>query len=316
MKEVEDNIGMDSILQLEGVTKTFTDVEAVKNVSFSVKRGEIFGFLGPNGAGKTTTIRTIMGIIAPDKGKISFCFDGEAGHRLAVQEDKKKVGYLPEERGIYSTTKVMETILYFADLKGADLQQAEKDAREWLLKLDLADYQDKKIEELSKGMQQKIQFIIAVIHRPQLVIFDELFSGLDPVNQELFKEIIKELRDQGTTVLLSSHRMNLVEELCDRIFLINKGQKVLYGSLDKIKDDFGVKKVWIRYRGEKKIKPSWPEIKDFTQDKNEICFTLPKGVKPGELLSQVLQDLEIEEIAVNKLSLHDIFIATVGDDKR
>jgi len=213
---------METILDVKGLTKSFGNKKAVDNISLSVTRGEVMGLLGPNGAGKTTAIRMIMGIMAPDAGEISFNF-GDGPQPL----DKSRIGYLPEERGLYDDARVIENLLYLAGLKGMPAAEARREALQWLERLDLGAYANQKLEKLSKGMQQKVQFIASILHRPVLVLFDEPFSGLDPVNQDVIKEIIRELRDGGTTVLLSAHQMNMVEELCDSIFLINHGREVL-----------------------------------------------------------------------------------------
>jgi ABC-2 type transport system ATP-binding protein len=293
----------DMILKVSGITKNFDELKAVDDISFEVYRGEIFGLLGPNGAGKTTMIRMIMGIFEPDSGSIEF--------NLESGIDKKKTGYLPEERGIYDDTRVLETIVYFAELKGGDRDTAREKAQGWLEKLELTEFASSKIEELSKGMQQKVQFIISVIHNPELLVLDEVFSGLDPVNQEAFKEIIRELAEQGTTILLSSHRMNMVEELCDRIFLINKGQRVLYGELNKIKEEFGERKVRLLVRGDVALFEQLSGITDLVIDGQRVIFSISAEVSPQELLANLPGGLEIDEISITRPPLHDIFVSQI-----
>jgi ABC-2 type transport system ATP-binding protein len=233
----------DAILALKDVQKRFESVTAVAGVSFEVKRGEIFGLLGPNGAGKTTLIRMILGITRPDLGEIAFALPGGDG-RLC----KERVGYLPEERGLYEDRRVGDTLLYLAALRGLSPHQAQERILTWLDRLELGKHFQSRIKELSKGMQQKVQFIAAVLHQPDLVVLDEPFSALDPLNQDLFQQIIRELSAGGMTVLLSSHQMNLVEQLCDRVFLINRGCQVVYGELDLIKRDYGQNLVRLKYR--------------------------------------------------------------------
>jgi len=293
------------VLKVEGINKSFRQNQVVKDISFEVKKGEILGLLGPNGAGKTTVIRMIMGIFQPDSGLIRFDRD--------YIIDKKRIGYLPEERGTYDDTRVLETIVYFARLKGLKKGEAEERAMNWLEKMGLKDYARNKMEELSKGMQQKVQFIISVIHNPVLLVLDEVFSGLDPVNQNLFKEIIRELAAAGITILLSSHQMNLVEELCDRIFMINKGERVLYGALEDIKDK-GIRTVSLKSR---------KEISDFNLKGNNKVLNLQVNGKAASfqvlgnlsfdnILEMLPEDVDIDELSILKPPLHDIFVATVN----
>ncbi len=219
--------GSPPVLAVHGITKAFKDRVAVDELSFEVQRGEIFGFLGPNGAGKTTSLRMILGITHPDRGSVTF--DG------APQVDRHRIGYLPEERGLFEDQKVIDTLVYLGELRGLSTRDARAAGARWLERLGLDDRAKSKLNELSKGMQQKIQFAGAVLHAPTLAILDEPFSGLDPLNQELFLSVVRELRDQGTTVLFSAHQLNLVERLCDRFLLIARGREVLSGSLDAMR---------------------------------------------------------------------------------
>ncbi len=296
----------DYILKVEAINKSFRQHQVVKNISFEVRRGEILGLLGPNGAGKTTVIRMIMGIFQPDSGRIHF--DRE------YIIDKKKVGYLPEERGTYDETRVLETIVYFARLKGLTKAEAVERAMLWLERMGLKDYARNKIEELSKGMQQKIQFIISVIHKPTLLVLDEVFSGLDPVNQNLFKDLIRELAAEGITILLSSHQMNLVEELCDRIFMINKGERVLYGKLDEIKDKAGIRIVNLKTR--KKISNiSLAEdnrISNLQINGRSVSFHVLGDYSPDSIINMLPEGIVIDELSIMRPPLHDIFVATVN----
>jgi ABC-2 type transport system ATP-binding protein len=216
-----------SILAVHGITKAFKDRVAVDALSFEVRRGEIFGFLGPNGAGKTTSLRMILGITHPDSGTVTF--DG------GPTVDRRLIGYLPEERGLFEDQKVIDTLGYLGQLRGMSPREARAAGMQWLERLGLADRAKSKLNELSKGMQQKIQFAGAVLHAPTLAVLDEPFSGLDPLNQELFLSVVRDLRDQGTTVLFSAHQLNLVERLCDRFLLIARGREVITGSLDAMR---------------------------------------------------------------------------------
>lgn len=294
-------------LVVERIEKSFGSVRAVQGVSFTANRGEILGLLGPNGAGKTTAIRMIMGIINPDRGRIGFFFDGRPG-----KLDKERIGYLPEERGLYSDTKVLETLVYFAGLKGVLPVEARRRAMEWLERLNLAEWANQKIEKLSKGMQQKVQFLAAILHQPDLVVLDEPFAGLDPVNQDLFQEFIQRLREEGMAILLSSHQMDLVEKLCDRIFLISKGQQVLYGDLNEIKADYGEHLMSLRFQGDGSLLKANQQIKDLEIVGDRARCKLPKGVAPDRFIRSIPDDLVIEEIAVERSPLHDIFVSIIG----
>lgn len=223
---------MTNFIEINNVSKTYGNYKALNNISIRVPKQSIYGLLGPNGAGKTTMIRMLNQITAPDEGEIIF--NGEKLKRSHISQ----IGYLPEERGLYKSMKVGEQAIYLAQLKGVSQKEAEKRLKQWFKKFDILNWWDKKVEELSKGMQQKIQFIVTVIHNPQLLIFDEPFSGFDPINVNLLKKEILELRDNGATIIFSTHNMASVEELCDNIMLINKGNKILEGSVYQIKQDF------------------------------------------------------------------------------
>jgi len=297
------------LLHVQGVSKTFESVRAVNDVSFSVGRGEILGFLGPNGAGKTTTIRMILGILQPDSGAVRCSLDGEQDHA-----PKERTGYLPEERGLYSDAKVLDLLVYFGELKGLERAEARARARQWLERFDLLDWESKKVEKLSKGMQQKVQFTASVLHRPDLAVLDEPFSGLDPVNQNLLREIIAGLKDEGAAVLLSSHRMNLVEELCDRIFLIHNGRRVLYGDLTEIKDAHGEHAVRIRFAGNGADLAHLPGVKDLRLEEGRATFTLERHIGPDAFVRGLPESIEIRALSVDRPPLHDIFVQTVEGD--
>ena len=220
------------ILEVSAITKEFERVKAVDELSFRIQRGEIFALLGPNGAGKTTTVRMLLGIIRPDLGTIRFCMNGGD---VALPRPSE-VGYLPEDRGLYKELPIEKTLVYMGILRRMPREDARRAAHEWLEKVGLKDRARDKLEALSKGNQQKVQFISSILHRPAFVILDEPFSGLDPINQEFFLDVIRQLRDSGTTILLSAHQMNLVERLADRVLLMNRGRAVLQGTVSQVKD--------------------------------------------------------------------------------
>lgn len=296
------------IMKVNNIEKQFQNTKAVDDVSFEVKKGEVLGLLGPNGAGKTTIIRMIMDIFQADKGEILL--------NRELVNDQKQIGYLPEERGIYDSTKVFDTILYFADLKGMDKKVAKSEIDRWLKLFDLAEYKNNKVEDLSRGMQQKVQFIISVIHKPKLLILDEVFSGLDPVNQEFFKKIIKDLIKDGSTILLSSHRMNLVEEVCSRIFMINKGKKVLYGNIEQIKDGYNEKKVILKSKNNLDFIKNLSKVSDVKFENNQISFNIKTNIDIEDFISFISNEVEIDELSIVKPPLHEIFVnALKGDYK-
>jgi ABC-2 type transport system ATP-binding protein len=298
-----------AILQVANVYKAFDGTKAVDGVSFTVQKGEIFGLLGPNGAGKTTLIRMILGIFQPDSGEIKFSLSPDG------KLPPERVGYLPEERGLYDNRKVCDTLVFFASLKGMDARLARERALLWLQRLQLERYFSRNIRELSKGMQQKIQFIAAILHEPQFVIFDEPFAGLDPVNQDLFRELILELKARGTTILLSAHQMHLVEDLVDRIFLIDKGRQVLYGSLREIKRQWAEDWVEIDFRGDGEFLKQSSLVKTAQLEDGRAQLILKEGVRPQDFLASLLGRLEIEQIAIRKPPLHHIFVEMVTRGK-
>ncbi|MFN3134875.1 MAG: ABC transporter ATP-binding protein, partial [Candidatus Kryptonium sp.] len=271
-----------------------------------VKRGEILGLLGPNGAGKTTTIRMILDIIKPDQGTIKF--DGKE----IDDEIKSKIGYLPEERGLYRKTKVMETILYFAELKGLDRKAAFERAKYWLKRFDLAGRANSRIEELSKGNQQKVQIIISILHEPELVILDEPFAGLDPVNQELLKNILLELKEKNKAIIFSTHQMDQAEKLCDSICLINKGKLVLSGSLSEVKSKFGRNSIHIEFGGNGESLKNLNGVKKIDIYPNYAEITLEIDVSPSEILREIIKHVDLKKFEVKEPSLHSIFLDVVS----
>ncbi len=290
--------------EVSHIAKSFADKVAVDDLSFSVAPGEMFGLIGPNGAGKTTTIRMMMDIIKPDSGEVTIF-----GEKLG-EATKNRLGYLPEERGLYKKLSVLESIIYLASLKGMDRKSATEKANELLNQTGMLDSQRKKIEELSKGMGQIIQFIVTIIHDPQLVILDEPFAGLDPVNTELLKGMFADLRNQGKAVILSTHQMNQVEELCDRILMINHGHTVLYGDLSEIKARYRGNSVRLDCKGE----PG--EIPGVTAKRPRKGYTeliLDGKTTPQQVLTHLVsRGMVINRFEVATPSLNEIFLKEAG----
>jgi len=296
-------------LTLSYINKEFSGHQAVDDASFTIPRQSIFGMLGPNGAGKTTLIRIITNILAADSGSISFYGEPlRAGHR-------NHIGYMPEERGMYKKMKVHEQLLYLARLRNMTKQEAEDGIAYWLDRFDMEKWADKKMEELSKGMQQKIQFVSTVMHKPAILILDEPFSGLDPVNSNLIREEIYRLRDAGTTIIFSTHRMEQVEEICEKIVLINKGQKMLEGSVHDVKEQFKENKFRIRYKGA--MFPSHtPDFEILSTDNREAVIHLLNDITNNQLL-QFLIENHIEVEAFNEIlpTLNEVFIKQVTEQQ-
>jgi ABC-2 type transport system ATP-binding protein len=298
---------MDAIA-LERVTKRFDSLTAVSNLSLRVKQGAVFGLLGPNGAGKTTTLRMIMRVLIPDEGSIQVL-----GHP-ASDRTQDLIGYLPEERGLYQRMKVREVLVFLAALKGLAEAEAARRVRAWLERLELAAWSEKKINDLSKGMQQKAQFIAAVIHQPPLLILDEPFAGLDPVNATLIKDIMLELRDQGSTVILSTHRMEQVEMMCDSICLINKGQSVLDGDLRAIKQSYGKNTLRIEYSGDGEFLELPALIEKVNRFGAVVEAKLKPGADPQEILKAAVErGVRISRFELVEPPLNDIFIEKVSE---
>lgn len=291
-------------VEISHISKAFGKTQAVADVSFHVERGEIFGLLGPNGAGKTTTIRIMLDIFKPDAGEVSVL-----GGPM-TEAKKNRIGYMPEERGLYQDISLERCLMYLATLKGLTPAEAHRRLTRWLERFDLAAHRAKKVKELSKGMQQKAQIIAAVIHEPELLIVDEPFAALDPVNTQMVKDLMRELRDRGTAIIMSTHQMHQVEELCDRILLINKGRDVLYGNLDNVRRQYSGHAVVVRAAGEL---PSLHGVVSATRQNSEVRLNLADGVAPQDVLKALVQagcTLEKFEIAVP--SLDEIFIRVVG----
>lgn len=295
-----------SSVSVTNLFKSYGDKSAVKDLSFTVEPGEILGLIGPNGAGKSSTIKMILDFIRPDSGEIKI-FDGEMDAHC-----KDQLGYLPEEKGLYKNLTVIDLILYLASLKGLDPSTARSRARVMLERTGMAETEKIKIKELSKGMGQMIQLIVTVIHNPQLIILDEPFSGLDPVNTEILKRIVSDLRNEGRAIILSTHQMNQVEELCDRVLMINHGSAVLYGDIREATAQFRRKSVLVEIEGELGPVPGVAEIKE---KRGVQELVLADGITPMMILDKLREsDTQINRFEIATPSLHEIFIQLVGAD--
>ena len=297
-----------AIINVNGISKSFGKTQAVNDVSFEVQKGRIFGLLGPNGAGKTTTIRMINFILTPDTGSIGI------NGIEASPETQKMIGYMPEERGLYKKMKVFDQLMYLTQLKGMDSQDAKKAIDYWLDRFDASDWKKKEISELSKGMSQKIQFIATIAHDPDIYIFDEPFSGLDPINSETLKEIIIELRDKGKTILFSTHRMEQVEQMCDDICLFNNGKAVLTGKLREIKASFGENTINLEFDGDSAFLDKLEEVRINNRSTNFAEIRVLNDQNMQDILKLAMDHSEIHKFERIQPSLTDIFISTVGED--
>jgi ABC-2 type transport system ATP-binding protein len=297
---------MDQALLLDGIVKRFGDFTAVNNISLSVPRGSVYGFLGPNGAGKTTTIRMIMNIIRPDEGDIRIL--GEP----AGEEIKARTGYLPEERGLYKKMKVLELVTYFATLKGLDAREARRRATSLLEDVGLGEWMQRNCQDLSKGMQQKVQIVATVIHEPELVILDEPFSGLDPVNTEVLKDRVLQLRDRGATVLFSTHIMEQAERLCDSVVLIDRGEKVLDGTIDEVKASSGGEVVLVETVDGAVDLDALPMVREVGRFGRHQEVFLEPDATPDALLEALVGRTSVRRFEVRRPSLHEIFLRAVG----
>jgi ABC-2 type transport system ATP-binding protein len=293
-------------IQVSHVAKSFGDTHAVVDVSFDVQSGEIFGLLGPNGAGKTTTIRLILDIFKPDHGSVAV-FGGPM-----TEETKERIGYMPEERGLYQDAPLERCLIYLGTLKGLSKAQARQRLGVLLERFELAAHKGKKVKELSKGMQQKAQIINTILHQPELVIIDEPFSALDPLNTQLVKDLMQELRDQGTTIVMSTHQMHQVEELCDRILLIDDGRNVLYGELDRIQRDFSGHEVLVRVDG---VLPHMTGVEGVAHRNGALKLTLAADTTPQHILQQLLHtQTTVEHFEIAIPTLDEVFIRAVREN--
>lgn len=300
----------DIILDIKGVSKFYTGKTALEKVNIAIPSGSIFGLLGPNGAGKTTLIRIINQITEADEGEV--CFKGERLHADHIRE----IGYLPEERGLYKKIKVIKQLQYFAQLKGLGYAEAHEKALFWLQKMQLTEVKNKKLEELSKGMQQKIQFIVAVIHGPKLLILDEPFSGFDPVNAELLTGIIRELKASGCTIIFSTHRMESVEQLCDNMAMIHLSKKILDGKISDIKAQFSNGTFNLESEHELSIDSRFHCLNHKRTDNGNHMYTVKPGVEGvNAFLSSVMNQSELVSFQKYTPSIHDIFIQMIQQSK-
>ena len=297
-----------NIIELKGITKTFSTVKAVDELDLQVPRGSIYGFIGPNGSGKTTTIRMIMKIMFPDQGEISVNGLEEKGSRLS------NVGYLPEDRGLYKKMKLGELLQFHGELnEGSDLKNR---IDYWLQRLDLMAYKNKKVETLSKGMRQKLLFITTILHKPQLIILDEPFSGLDPVNADLMKDVILELQKEGATIIFSTHDMPVAERMCDYIFMIYKGKKVLDGTLSQIQDQYGNDTIRIQSELGAAALENMKGIETVNNFGKLQEIRVSSGTDPQDILAGLLKLTRINRFEITKPSLNDIFIRIASPEKK
>jgi ABC-2 type transport system ATP-binding protein len=295
-----------SAVELNNIYKSFGPVKAVDGVTFSVEKGEIFGLLGPNGAGKTTSIRILLDIFKPDSGSVSIMGG-------PIDEKKKDcIGYMPEERGLYQDINLERCLIYLASLKGVNQAEARHRMGEYLERFDLAAYRTKKIKELSKGMQQKAQIIATLLHQPDLLIIDEPFGGLDPINTQMVKDLLREQHQKGVTILMCTHQMHQVEELCERLVLIDHGKVVLYGSLGDIQRQFAGNAILVRAIGEI---PTLPGVVNVEQHNSALRLTLAAGAKPQEILRALVEhDVVVEQFELAMPTLDEIFIRVVQEN--
>jgi len=291
---------------MEHVTKRFGTFTAVKDLSLAIPAGAVFGLLGPNGAGKTTSIRMMLNIIIPDEGRI-----GMLGRTLD-DSMKARIGYLPEDRGLYPKMKVGEVLEFLAEIKGVSRAAAPAALDKWLARFELSDWKAKKVEQLSKGMQQKIQFIATVVHDPDLIILDEPFSGLDPVNTKLLKDIMLELRDKGKTIVFSTHRMEQVEMICDDICLINKGEAVLQGRLAEIKKEYGKNSIHLEYGGSIAFLKESPDVEKIDDYGRAAEIRLKEKADAQSVLKSLAGRVRVDKFEIQEPSLNTIFIEKVG----
>jgi ABC-2 type transport system ATP-binding protein len=296
------------LLELKHLKKYYATQKAVDDISFSIEQGSIFGLLGPNGAGKTTLLRMITGIFYPDEGEIIF-----DGAKFNPINDAQKIGYMPEERGLYKKMKIGDQVLYLAQLKGLSKSHAMEKIKFWFKRLEMESWWSKKVEDLSKGMSQKLQFVTTVMHEPKLIILDEPFSGLDPLNANLIKDEIYGLAQRGCTVIFSTHRMEQVEEICDHIVLVNLGSKILDGTVQQVKQDFKENKFNIRLGGIPAIIES-NAFEVVTSEANDYTVKIHDGYQSNDVLKYFIQqDINVEAFNEILPSLNDIFIMLVAD---
>ncbi|MEW6455453.1 MAG: ATP-binding cassette domain-containing protein [Acidobacteriota bacterium] len=297
-------------IEISNVSKRFGDLQAVSNISLQIPKGSVYGILGPNGAGKTTTIRMILNIISPDEGEIKIM--GESMN----EEMKNAIGYLPEERGLYPKMKVKELLIYFAQLKGINYSKALKNSEYWLAKVELLSWKENKVEELSKGMQQKLQFIITLIHEPEIIILDEPFAGLDPINTEVLKDIMLDLKRGGKTILFSTHLMEHAEKLCDYVTLINKGKKMIDGKLSDIKAMFGKNILVLEFEGDGNSLKTLPGVRRYYDFGKWVELELDEKADVNFILRKSMDTVNLRKFDIVEPSLNNIFIKVVKGENQ
>ncbi len=296
-------------LEVKNLTKTFEKVTAVDNASFAVPEGSVFGLIGRNGAGKTTTLRMIMNIYQPDSGEIVF-----RGKKVG-QDFKDSVGYLPEERGLYKKMKIIDILLFLSELKGKRGKEVEKKANDYLERFELTDRKNSKVEDLSKGNQQKVQFIATILHDPEFLIFDEPFAGLDPINTNLLRQIILEMKGEGKVIIFSTHLMDFAERMCDNIAMIDQGKIILNGELDEIKKKFANRNVSINYEGDISFLKGNPIIEHIDDFGNTTGIKVRKPEHTQELLRLLVEhNVVIKKFNADEISLHEIFVSLAGKE--
>ena len=296
-------------LEITNLTKKFEKITAVDNATFSVPEGSVFGLIGRNGAGKTTTLRMMMNIYQPDSGEIVF-----RGQKIG-QDFKDSVGYLPEERGLYKKMKVMDTLIFLSELKGKNGKEVEKRANDYLERFELTDRKNSKVEDLSKGNQQKIQFISTILHDPEFLIFDEPFAGLDPINTNLLRQIILEMKNEGKVIIFSTHLMDFAEKMCDNIAMIDRGKIILNGELDEIKKKFANRNVSINYEGDISFLKGNPIIESMEDFGNTTGIKVKKPEQVQELLKLLVdRKVVVKKFNADEISLHEIFISLAGKE--
>jgi len=302
------------VIVADGITKRFGNRDVVERLSFTVRRGEVFALIGPNGAGKTTCVRMLAGIIEPDAGRIAVSLNG----RVTAALPPAHSAYLPEDRGLYREIPVLRTLVYFGRLRGLDRREAERRAAAWLERMELADRRDERVDALSKGNQQRVQFIAAILHRPALAILDEPFTGLDPVSQEFFLELVRELRASGTTIVLSAHQMDLVERTADRVLLMNRGREILSGSVAELHARLDARpRVRLAFfpGGNPDALRADPDVAEIAVQDDEVEVTLRAGSEVPRFFARALAAAPVRRISSEAARLHDVFIRAVREDE-
>jgi ABC-2 type transport system ATP-binding protein len=306
---------MNALVEVTGIAKTFGVRRAVHDLSFSVYPGEVFSLLGPNGAGKTTTVRMLIGVIRPDEGRITVTIDGS----VAAAMPPLRTSYLPEDRGLYREIPVLRTLVYFGQLRGLSKDDATRRSLHWLERVDLLDRRDDRVDALSKGNQQRVQLIASILHQPTLAILDEPFTGLDPLSQEFFLSLVRELREGGTTIILCAHQMDLVERVADRVLLMNKGREILSGSVDDLHGRLD-SRPHVRLGLEDGVSASAlrgdPDVDEISEDvaAGETHVRLRSGTSVSRYLARVVGSVPVRSVSTEPPRLHDVFVRAVRDD--